>query len=398
MKILLSKTDKWIVALALIGFASALGSSYVHFQLLVDPGYSSFCDINSSISCTHLYQSRFGSVYGIPVALGGVFWFIGVLLLVIVGAKAPKESHENIAAYLIIWSTLGLAAAMYMAYASFIVLQTFCFFCGVVYVTVVGIFFLSEREEATPLSRIPRMLPQDLYRLIRRPIGFGITFIFLVGALSSILWFPYLQLLKTKPVVSTSSVEENFDFDQWWIQQPRIEVPVSVENASVLVIKFNDYQCPACAETFRLYESIFEKYESSHPGAVKLVVMDYPLDPKCNNQAPNGLHDSACEAAVSVRIARHVGESEAEEMTRWLYNNQQVMSPTTIKAAILEIAGVKNFDALYPEVVEEVKNDVAVAATVQVKATPTFILNGVLLQGGLTPTFFERAIAYELDR
>ena len=315
-----------------------------------------------------------------------------------VGAKAPQESHANIASYLIIWSTLGLAAAMYMAYASFIVLQVFCFLCGVVYVAVIGIFFLSEREEATPISGTPRVFLQDLYRLIRRPIGFGITFIFLVGSLSSIVWFPYLQFLQTKPIVSASSVEEDFDFDQWWIQQPRIEVPVSVENASVLVIKFNDYQCPACAETFRLYESIFEKYESSHPGKVRLVVMDYPLDPKCNNQAPNGLHDSACEAAVSVRIARHVGESEAEKMARWLYDNQEVMSPTTIKAAILEIAGVKNFDILYTEVVKEVKNDVAVAATIPVKATPTFILNGVLLRGGLTPTFFDRAIAYELGR
>ena len=77
-----------------------------------------------------------------PVAVGGVFWFVGVLLLASADSRGPRESRENVAAYLIVWSTAGLAVAMYMAYASFMVLQTFCVLCGVVYVTVIGIFFL----------------------------------------------------------------------------------------------------------------------------------------------------------------------------------------------------------------------------------------------------------------
>ena len=43
-----------IVALAIVGFASAATSTYVHYQLSQDPGYTSFCDINESVSCTQV--------------------------------------------------------------------------------------------------------------------------------------------------------------------------------------------------------------------------------------------------------------------------------------------------------------------------------------------------------
>ena len=113
---------------------------------------------------------------------------------------------------------------------------------------------------------------------------------------------------------------------------------------------------------------------------------------------PNGLHESACEAAVAVRLARQVGEAEAERMERWLYANQEAMSPESIKNAALDIAGVEDFDARYEAAIEEVKADIALAARVPVEATPTFIINGVLLKGGLVPQFFDRAIANELGQ
>ena len=85
-------------------------------------------------------------------------------------------------------------------------------------------------------------------------------------------------------------------------------------------------------------------------------------------------------------------------MQRWLYANQEGMTPEAIKAAALDLAGVENFDARYAETVEAVKADIAVGATIPVEATPTFVINGVLLKGGLSAEFFDRAIAYELER
>ncbi len=54
------------------------------------------------------------------------------------------------------------------------------------------------------------------------------------------------------------------------------------DGAKVLIVKFNDYQCPACGQSYLAYKPILEKYAASHPGAVKLVLKDYPLSSECN--------------------------------------------------------------------------------------------------------------------
>ena len=60
-----------LTILALAGLASALASLYVHYQLLTQPGYLSFCDVNATVSCTQVYQSRYAYLAGVPVALLG---------------------------------------------------------------------------------------------------------------------------------------------------------------------------------------------------------------------------------------------------------------------------------------------------------------------------------------
>ena len=44
------------------------------------------------------------------------------------------------------------------------------------------------------------------------------------------------------------------------------------------------------------------------------------------------------------------------------------------------------------------KADIALGNLLGVSATPTFFINGVKVQGGLQPQFFDAAIAYELKK
>mgnify|MGYP001170731429 CR=1 FL=1 len=69
--------------------------------------------------------------------------------------------------YLLVWSTAGLAVAMYMAYASFVVLQVVCVLCVVVYVAVVGIFIVSGIGESTPVRQLPVAAVADLINAIQ---------------------------------------------------------------------------------------------------------------------------------------------------------------------------------------------------------------------------------------
>jgi protein-disulfide isomerase len=275
----------------------------------------------------------------------------------------------------------------------------------VVYVAAVGIFLLSGAAASAPMSSMPGRALRDVRRLVRTPAALVVAVVYLAVTAAVVVAFTQ----KDQPVASASSTaaaavagdlagreEGETEFQKYWAAQPRVELPVPRDGARVLVVKFNDYECPSCAVTDTAYEPIFARYESSHPGAVRQLSLDYPLDPECNEQAPRGGHMGACEAAVAVRLARRAGRDA--ELARWLYENQQTLSRDTIREALAEVAGMTDFDELYDATLEEVKADIALGGLVQIDATPTFVINGVMIKGGLQPQFFDAAIALELER
>src|SRR5262245_11511184 len=102
----------WFAAFALLGLIASSASTWVHYQILNDPTYASFCDVNESFSCTVAYTSRFGSAFGVPVAVFGVIFFAFVLLLVAVSARS--SASENLPGYVFAASTIGLAVVLYL--------------------------------------------------------------------------------------------------------------------------------------------------------------------------------------------------------------------------------------------------------------------------------------------
>src|SRR3982751_5075672 len=122
------RTRTLLPIFALLGLAASATATWVHYHLIVDPGYSSFCDINATVSCTQAYLSSYGSVGGVPVAIGGLIFFTLVLLLLWMPRPA-RSAVDATASYVFALSTLGLAVVLYLAYASFFVLHEVCPIC-----------------------------------------------------------------------------------------------------------------------------------------------------------------------------------------------------------------------------------------------------------------------------
>ena len=57
------------------------------------------------------------------------------------------------------------------------------------------------------------------------------------------------------------SQDQRSEFERWWDQQARVDVPFSNDGAKVLVVKFNDYQCPPCRQTYFAYKPMLAKYK-----------------------------------------------------------------------------------------------------------------------------------------
>ena len=168
------------------------------------------------------------------------------------------------------------------------------------------------------------------------------------------------------------------------------------DGAVLLIVKFSDFQCPACAQSYLDYKPILARYEAQYPGAIKVVMKDYPLETECNSNMPRDLHPAACEAAVAARLARQHGRGEA--MEDWLFTNHATLTPASVRQAARDVGGVQDFDAQYPAVLNQVKSDIALATILGIKVTPTFFINGVRLEGGLPPQYFELALQLELKK
>ena len=69
------KSRPALLLFAALGLVASLTSSYVHYHLLQNPAYASFCDVNATVSCTQAYLSPYGSLFGVPVAIAGLVLF-----------------------------------------------------------------------------------------------------------------------------------------------------------------------------------------------------------------------------------------------------------------------------------------------------------------------------------
>lgn len=76
------RTAIGLLVFCVLGLIVSSLSAYVHYRLLTEPGYTSFCSINATWNCETVYESRFGSFRGVPVAIAGVIWFVAATMLV----------------------------------------------------------------------------------------------------------------------------------------------------------------------------------------------------------------------------------------------------------------------------------------------------------------------------
>src|ERR1017187_4499075 len=174
-----------VLALGGLGFAGA--STWIHHRLIVDPSYISPCDINATFNCTQVYLSRFGSIGGVPVALGGVIWFSLVALVAAFGSpRGPAKEGTPVGAYLFLLATIGLATILYLGYASFFVIRSYCLLCRGTYACVLGIFLTTAVTSAGSVANVPRRLGADIRAIVSNPTLLLVALVFLAGSASAV--------------------------------------------------------------------------------------------------------------------------------------------------------------------------------------------------------------------
>ena len=118
-----SGSGRVLLTIAMLAFAGAVVSSislYHHYGASA----SSFCDFGANFNCDMVNRSIYSAIFGIPVALIGIFGY-GVLLVLATLYRAKAE----IPAILLIASLVGLGFALYLTYVEAFVLAVWCILC-----------------------------------------------------------------------------------------------------------------------------------------------------------------------------------------------------------------------------------------------------------------------------
>lgn len=144
-------------------------------------------------------------------------------------------------------------------------------------------------------------------------------------------------------------------------------------SSDVVLVEFLDFECEACRAAYPVVESLREKYD----GRVTFVARYFPL--------PG--HANAERAARAVESAARQGEFEAmyglmyQTQTQW--GERQEPADDVFRGFAQRIGlDVARFDRDYasPDVASRVQRDLEDGLSLGVRGTPTFFLDGRLLQ------------------
>lgn len=111
-----------LLVLSVIGFLDAAYLTVKHYTEVP----STFCNINSVLSCDTVTQSIYSEVLGVPVALmGGLFFLSGIIYFsYLLKTNEPMRYGDTLGLYV-----AGLSYGVYLIYVQHFILQSYCIMC-----------------------------------------------------------------------------------------------------------------------------------------------------------------------------------------------------------------------------------------------------------------------------
>ena len=106
------------------------------------------CSTGGIVDCEQVTHSAESMVGPLPVAVLGVVWFAGYLLLL--GARAMSARPNGLINLHMVWAVLGLASVFYLVYAELFLIGALCLWCTGVHVIVALLFLMTLWDTTAP--------------------------------------------------------------------------------------------------------------------------------------------------------------------------------------------------------------------------------------------------------
>ncbi len=374
----------WVSLLALLGAGIAAYQTAQHFQLRSVPqSFTSFCSVNEVIDCDAVQLSHYSEVFpGVPLAGMGLGWFVALLILTII-ARNPFKRKD---ALQFAWIMASVGSLVSIAYAAIMIgiLKKHCLLCwGIDLINWSSFFMLltlhrSHKNQAAGVGR-----PFLTYSSI-----LGGCLVVMIA----ISWMvnsnrPSVDLVEREVQKILARTPESLDLSDG-------HLVIGPNNAPITIVKFSDYQCPACRMGALTLHPAMKRYE----GKVRLVLKNFPLNARCNPSVNSEMHRYSCQAAKAILCAESSGR--VLPVYQAFFENQATLSDESIRDLSLQ-NGVPSQDydrcIKSPETESLLQKQVAMGSSLQIRSTPTFFINGYRIEGFLPSDVWNVLIEHFLN-
>ncbi len=395
----------WILALSLPGLAVSLYLTWLYQQILTgDLSEFSICDFSRHVSCGAVSASPWAEWFAVPIAWFGAMVYLLWMCLAILGLKGKNAPAAR--ALIFLSAMTAVAIDLRLGYIMAFQIRSLCLLCLLTYILNLFILFLSWHTMPVPRSR---HLLRGLAAIhpLRPRAEYPLLIVLHVVAGLSLAGAERLRVTVAKSTANFNAVA----FSHFSATAPRFEVDTSQDpylggkNAPLTIVEFSDFQCPYCRKAHLMLQALLPSYADE----VKFVFKNLPLGIDCNPllKARYGrdVHPSACTLA-------RLGEAAHRQHRFWalhdlIFRRQpQFEGKKLSEDALLRLAEAAGLDINRLKIdLEDPGIDRAVSADVQeayragIHATPTFLFNGLKIEG-MPPSarILQRIIEIELRR
>ncbi len=382
-----SKLYWFLAAASAIGAAVSIWQTRLFFLTRSGMGeMKSFCNIGQTFDCTAVEMSNYAELArGIPLSGVAIAGYLVILILSLLGLN--DRYRRNLKPYLVIFTGIAFLFSAFYLLIMLTQIGKLCILClGVDSINVV-LFVLA-------LTLPKAQAVQD---------GTKPTTVIGIGAISLLVVTLLVKGMNPQDGIKQEDVNDILDSI---LASPvnAFEVPADAPSigdskAPVTIVKFSDFECPACKMGASAIHPLFKRYRKE----VRFVFLNFPLAQECNPdpQLKRTIHVFACEAAAVAVCATEQGKfSETYET---LFENQRSFESGKIadllasKVQGIDLPKLKECMKL-PSTSDKIKRDSSLGISLKVQSTPTFFLNGKKVEGGLPTNIWVQLIERVLQK
>lgn len=369
-----------VLGIALTGLGDSIYLVVSHYRIHVDLGYKSFCAISKALNCDTVSQSAYSIFLGLPLAVwGGLGYaaFIGILGLAALERARPWRFWASLQIISFFFATFSL----HLGWVSLNYVGSFCIMCIVSFaVNFMLLYFSWLVRRRFNTGRLTTNLIADLQLLIfLKKQAASATVCFTLVLVLLYQFYPRYWVYRLPPSIQTINQGHTETGAPW----------IGASEPVLIINEYSDYLCFQCAKMHSHLRTLVNQY----PERIRLVHHHYPMDHFFNPLVKEPFHTGAGAMALIAIEADTRGKFW--EMNDLLFKKGRTKEDLDLRQ-IASLAGL-SFEALVgaksnPKHLRTLWNDIKKGLSLDIVATPTYVVDGKVYPGMIPPELIEHAI------